>query len=172
MDEIFKGKVSQMTGFLFIVYFVPQGLTTVLYITACCRLKHVWKKVFPTNSVGLENYPTTTTRTTGSVSNQVNTISGNSTNRTSIRMQRNVIGTIGALMLIFNICTIPLLVLLRMENQNQITRRDARFIACTFFILNSALNLFVYALRTNWLKMALKQMFIDLFRTFCQCCYD
>lgn len=83
-------------------------------------------------------------------------------NCTRMKIQRKVLGTIGMITLWFNICTIPLIVMLLMESQLGEIARNIRFLSCIMFTLNSALNPFIYALRSDWLKKSLRNMFHTL----------
>lgn len=88
-------------------------------------------------------------------------------NCTRIKIQRKVLGTIGMITLWFNICTIPLIVMFLLENQLGEIRRNMRYLSCIMFTLNSALNPFIYALRSDWLKKSLRNMFHTLINFCC-----
>ena len=159
-NELFTGNINQAATFLFIIYFVPYILTNVLYMFTCFRLRCIWKKIVPAPVTEMEGRSNRVPHVVSGVGIQENNIPSMSGNSVSIRAQQKVITTIGTLMLFFNICTIPLIVLFLIQNQYPVSR-TVKFIVVTLFLLNSAINPFIYALRTNWLRIALKRMFRD-----------
>ena len=91
----------------------------------------------------------------------------NTYTRASIKAQRKVLATIGILTLVFNVCTIPVIVAMLIENQGLYQSRNVRFVVCALFAMNSALNPFVYAIRTEWLKQALRKMLRTVINFLC-----
>jgi hypothetical protein len=167
-NELFEGNTKNAALFLFNVYFVPYIFKNLLYVVICLRIRCIWKKVVPVQVNEMEVEINRIPRSVPLASTQHNSTAGMTDNRASIRAQQNVVKTVGALMLIFNICTIPLIVMFRLEISHH-GSRDLRFIVSTMFILNSSLNPFIYAVRTNWLRAALKQMFKSCFKTIVTC---
>lgn len=153
LQEIFVD-ITKAMGVLVIILFLPQVLTNILYIVVCLRLRYLWRRIHPVQSDG-----------SASVTNDASTSSSGGYSRTNVRIQRRFMGTIGFVMLLYNICTLPVIFLVFLENDYHVTKRNFRYTACMFFILNSALNPFIYALRSPWLKEALKRMY----RNWCDC---
>lgn len=150
MDGVFKD-MRDVGAFFFVVFIIPQVSTNVLYALVCLQLKGTWNRVSPTSS--------------NSISSSLEVQRSTAIRRSAVRVQKKVLVTVGLIMLIFNICTIHQIILFRIgEVKHQDAKRNVRFIVSTIFILNSAINPFVYALRNDWLKVALLKMLKDCAR--------
>lgn len=152
IEDLFGEKASIVLSLVLAIYLVPQVFTNILYLLACFRLKILLTQVFPSNQNSLElrscEEPPVPTKLTA--------------NRSRVQIQKKVLGTIGLLMLIFNVCTIPQTVLLKVMNKD----RNFRYILSAVFLLNSALNPLVYAYRTKWIRLALQKMCVDCLSLF------
>ena len=75
----------------------------------------------------------------------------------SIQMEKEVICTIGILLLLLNICITPLNLLLVIElNLDDFLSRKVKFIILSFALINSGLNPFVYAFKLKPFREILK----------------
>ncbi|XP_052762300.1 cannabinoid receptor 1-like [Mya arenaria] len=157
LKELFTdGK--QVAGFLAIFYVVPQLLTDIFYTVAVVRLRLELRRVSSleseSNTVSGTN-PRPTNASSASVKRQT-------------RTQRQVQGTIGLIMMLFNLFTVPMAVVMIMENSGE-RERNMRYIVSVLFVLNSAINPLVYALKIGWLRQSIRDVFVECMKVCCLC---
>ena len=83
-----------------------------------------------------------------------------------LKSQKRVTGTIGILLLLFNLFTLPVTVGIFMENTKP-GDRNLRFFVSTLFLVNSGLNPIVYATRVTSLRRAVVKIFREVANIFC-----
>ncbi|XP_052765365.1 trace amine-associated receptor 1-like [Mya arenaria] len=159
VDELFT-KEQRALGFLAIFYVIPQLLTDMFYTVAVVRFRSELRRVLPlgpeTNTVSVVD-PESTTAPSSSVNRQA-------------RTQRHVQGTIGLTMLLFNMFTLPIAVVMVVEHSTGNRERNLRYIVSGMFVLNSAVNPFVYAFKIRWLRKSVREVLVECIDV-CRLCF-
>ena len=154
----------RFTGILATFYVIPYVLTNVFYLFACVRLKRAIKRVV---------VPNERTTNTGDHAQENDASNDRRNNATHVGVERKVMGTVGVLLVIFNILTLPTIITVVYETRVGSLPYNVRKIAATLLTLNSGFNPLVYALRSTWIrgsiKSILKDMGNELRRLCCRC---
>ena len=86
---------------------------------------------------------------------------------TGFKGQREVLITIGIILLVLNICITPINVIFLIELSTDYSlSRDVKFVFMAMALLNSALDPFIYALRIKQFKESLRKTFIKCSKPF------
>ena len=167
VDSIFPNN-SRAMMFLGLNYVAPQIVTDIVYLYASIRLRQIVRSVVPEAWTD-RNYNSNTTR--NATEELQLSRAEHVTSMFFVRTKRRVLGTIGLITLVFNLLTLPLVVCFLMSGSlNGYMGRDFRYIVSCLFTMNSAINPFVYAYRTAWLRKAIRSMFKELLEICCICC--
>jgi len=153
------GKRFQGTNVLKISYIIPPFLTNVFYIFACIRFKMVLNQVAP--EAGSESHNVAQVNRTQPESD-MNTAQQNRNQATFNRMQRTVLVTIGCVMLINNLLTVPMIAVFLREFYFGFESASLRFIGSFLLSMHSVINPVVYICQMTWLRREIKNLFQDV----------